>query len=98
MIQRALDDDLEHRPARFVGSIGMMAREWGGILKATERAEYRRLQRAGGIFEHYVTEGDGLRQAAAERIPVYDVKGANAERQAAQFREVTEEFMTQCPA
>ena len=50
------------------------------------------------IFEHYVTEGDGLRQAAAERIPVYDVKGANAERQAAQFREVTEEFMTQCPA
>ena len=98
MIQRALDDDLGHTPARFVGSIGMMAREWGGILKATERAEYRRLQRAGGIFEHYVTEGDGLRQAAAERIPVYDVKGANAERQAAQFRKVTEEFMTQCPA
>ena len=98
MIQRALDDDLEHTPARFVGSIGMMAREWGGILKRTERAEYRRLQRTGGIFEHYVTEGDGLRQAAAERIPVYDVKSANAERQAAQFREVTEEFMTQCPA
>lgn len=98
MIQRALDDVLDHTPTRFAGAIGMMAREWGRILKATERAEYRRLERAGGVFEHYVTEGDGLRQAAADRVPVYNVKGANAERQAAQFRELTQEFMRRCPA
>jgi chromosome partitioning protein len=97
MMQRALDDIPAHRPTEFKGAIGMMAREWGGILKATERAEYRRLERAGGIFEHYVTEGDGLRQAAANRNAVYNVKGANAERQAQQFRALTEEFLTRCP-
>jgi chromosome partitioning protein len=97
MINRALDDIPPHTPTRFAGAMGMMAREWGGILKATERAEYRRLQRAGGIFEAYITEGDGLRHAAANRNPVYNVKGANAERQAEQFRQLTEEFITRCP-
>ena len=76
MMERALGDDLQtHTPTRFAGAIGMMAREWGRILKATERAEYRRLERAGGIFESYITEGDGLRQAAANRNPVYNVRG-----------------------
>lgn len=97
MIQRALGDLPSHTPTRFAGAIGMMAREWGGILKATERREYRRLERAGGIFESYVTEGDGLRQAAANRNPVYNVSGANAERQAQQFRQLTEEFIRRCP-
>ncbi len=97
MIQRALGDLPTHAPTRFAGAIGMMAREWGGILKATERREYRRLERTGGIFEFYVTEGDGLRQAAANRNPVYRVSGANAERQAQQFRQLTEEFMRRCP-
>jgi chromosome partitioning protein len=78
--------------------MGMMAREWGGILKRTERTEYRRLQRAGTIFESYVTEGDGLRQAAANRNSVFNVKGANAERQADQFRQMTTEFIAKCPA
>jgi chromosome partitioning protein len=97
MIQRALGEPISHTPTRFSGAIGMMAREWGSILKATERAEYRRLQRAGGIFDSYVTEGDGLRQAAANRNPVYNIKGANAERQAQQFLQLTEEFMKRCP-
>ena len=97
MIQRALGDLPAHTPTRFAGAIGMMAREWGGILKATERREYRRLERAGGIFESYVTEGDGLRQAAANRSSVYLVSGANAERQAQQFRQLTEEFIRRCP-
>jgi chromosome partitioning protein len=97
MIQRALGDLPARTPTRFAGAMGMMAREWGGMLKATERAEYRRLTRAGGVFENYVTEGDGLRQAAANRNPVYNVKGANAERQAQQFRALTTEFIARCP-
>lgn len=97
MIQHALNDLPESKKTQFVGAIGMMAREWGGILKATERREYRRLERSGGIFQAYVTEGDGLRQAAANRTPVYNITGANAERQASQFRQVTEEFLNKCP-
>lgn len=97
MMQRALDDVPAHPGTEFKGAMGMMAREWGGILKATERAEYRRLERSGGIFRNYVTEGDGLRQAAANRNSVYNVKGANAERQAQQFRALTDEFLTRCP-
>ena len=81
----------------FSGSIGMMAREWGGGLKQTEQTEYNRLRRTGGVFENYVTEGDGLRQAAAGRMPVYDVTGANADKQSDQFIALTKEFLAQCP-
>ncbi|MGH7436534.1 MAG: ParA family protein [Polyangiaceae bacterium] len=87
----------DYQPTQFAGSIGMMAREYDGGLKATERTQYSRLKRSGGIFENYVTEGDGLRQAAAARCPVYDVSGANAEKQAHHFREVTREFLARCP-
>ncbi len=97
MIHRALGELPTHTPTRFAGAIGMMAREWRGTLKATELLEYRRLKRAGGIFETYITEGDGLRQAAANRNSVYNVPGGNAERQAAQFRQLTQEFMRRCP-
>lgn len=98
MMRRALDNAPEHQATRFAGAMGMMAREWGGILKRTERTEYLRLQRTASIFESYITEGDGLRQAAADRVPVYDLTGANAERQASQFREMTKEFIVRCPA
>ena len=96
MLRKAVEGLEDRPPIKFVGAIGMMAREWGGILKWSEQAEYRRLAASGGIFENYVTEGDGLRQAAAGRIPVYNVRGANAERQAGQFKAVTAEFMQRC--
>jgi chromosome partitioning protein len=97
MISRALDPVPPYTPTEFAGAIGMMAREWGGMLKLTERAEYRRLERTGAVFRNYVTEGDGVRQAARDRITVQDVAGANAARQAAQFRAITVEFMERCP-
>lgn len=97
MIQAALQEIAEYQPTNFAGAIGMMAREWGGILKWSERAEFRRLQRTCGVFDNYITEGDGLRQAAASRCPVYDIAGANAEKQAAQFKALTNEFLTRCP-
>lgn len=86
-----------HKPTQFAGSIGMMAREYGGGLKYSESAEYTRLARLGPIFDNYVTEGDGLRQAALQRTAVYFVSGANADKQAGQFREVTREFIRRCP-
>ena len=97
MIAAALGEAADYKATTFAGLIAMMAREWGGILKATERSQYRRLAMSGGIFKNYVTEGDGLRQAAANRCPVYDVGGANADKQASQFLDVTGEFLIRCP-
>jgi len=97
MISAALGEPKDYTPTMFAGAIGMMATEWGQMLIASQRAQFRRLKMSGGIFDNYVTEGDGLRKAALERCPVYDVGGANAERQADQFRKVTEEFLTKCP-
>ncbi|RIK81233.1 MAG: ParA family protein [Planctomycetota bacterium] len=84
-------------PTAFSGAIAVMAREWGGMLIGTQRTEYRRLQQSCGIFREYVTEGDGLRQAAVQRCPVYDIAGANAEKQAHHYRRVTQEFIERCP-
>ena len=96
MIKRSVDD-FEYSDTEFSGSIGMMAREWGGTLKQTEQSEFIRLRRTGGVFAAYVTEGDGLRQAAAERVPVYDIHIANAEKQSDQFRALVREFLEACP-
>jgi chromosome partitioning protein len=96
MIQTSVQG-VQYTPTQFSGSIGMMAREWGGDLKWSEQVEYNRLRLTGGVFRGYVTEGDGLRQAAAQRIPVYDVSGANADKQSGQFRALTNEFMQVCP-
>jgi chromosome partitioning protein len=97
MIKAALGNVGDYRPTEFAGSIGMMAREWGGILKSSERLQYHRLAAAGGIFKTYVTEGDGLRQAAEQRCPVFFVQGANADKQADQLRELTKELIVRCP-
>ena len=97
MVRRAIGNLEDHEHTIFAGAIGMMAREWGEILKQTERTEYRRLQQAGGIFENYVTEGDGIRQAAAARNDVFQIGIANAQKQADQFRAIIEEFLVKCP-
>jgi chromosome partitioning protein len=75
MMRRGLQEDIDHNDTVFAGTVGMMTREWGGNLKLTEEQEYNRLRRTGPIFRAYVTEGDGLRQAAAARIPVFDLRG-----------------------
>ena len=97
MIRNSIDDVLEYVDTKYAGAIGMMAREWDSDLKQSEQLEYNRLRRTGGVFNNYVTEGDGLRQAAANREPVYKVSGANADKQAHQFRRITEEFIDRCP-
>ncbi|MDP2899287.1 MAG: ParA family protein [bacterium] len=97
MIVRAVGPVPGYIQTRFAGAIGMMAREWGGILISSMRPQYRRLAASGGIFQNYVTEGDGLRQAAARRSPIYNIDGPNAERQKSQFRAITEEFLVRCP-
>jgi len=96
LIRSSIEDELQYSDTIFAGSMGMMTREWGGELKRTENLEYNRLRRTGGVFENHVTEGDGLRQALIERLPVYDVSGDNANRQAGQLRRLTEEFLETC--
>ncbi|HTT79175.1 MAG TPA: hypothetical protein VMF86_05805, partial [Stellaceae bacterium] len=91
-----LQQNIDHSDTIFAGTIGMMAREYNG-LKLSEAIEYNRLRRTAPIFDAYVTEGDGLRQAAAARIPVFDVSGANAQKQSRYFRDVTNEFLQRCP-
>jgi chromosome partitioning protein len=96
LIKVGLNEQIDFEDTEFAGSIGMMTREWGGELKNTEALEFNRLKRTGPIFDTYVTEGDGLRQAAAARVPVYDVSGANADKQAVQFRALADEFLKRC--
>src|SRR3546814_18767638 len=72
--------NVDYEDTQFVGSIGMMAREWGGELKQSEQTEFNRMRRTGGVFKNYVTDGDGLQQASESRMPVYYVSCANAEK------------------
>lgn len=97
MIRSGTGVEFDYDDTDFSGSIGMMARDYAGGLKNTEALEYNRLGRTGPIFDEYITEGDGLRQAAAARAPVFDIAGANADRQSAQFRRLAEEFLRRCP-
>ncbi|AZL75982.1 ParA family protein [Pseudomonas oryziphila] len=97
MIRRSLGVEDNYRDTRFSGAMGMMAREYAEVLKQSEQLEYNRLRLSGEIFENYVTEGDGLRLAAAQRQPVYDIVLANAYKQSDQFRALTREFMQVCP-
>ena len=85
--------DRTYSPTSFLGAVGMMCREYGATLKYSEQLIHNRLYRTTGIFDSYVTEGDGLRQAAQSSKPVYDVPGANAQRQSDQFRAVTTEML-----
>ena len=97
LVARSIEGGVDYSDTVFAGSIGMMAREWGGRLKYTELIEYSRLSRNGGVFENYVTEGDGLRKALLEHRPVYDVYGGTAEKQSDQFQRLTEEYVRKCP-
>ena len=95
-IQTALahaNTDRVYSPTSFLGAVGMMCREYGAALKYSEQAIHNRLSRTTGVLASYVTEGDGLRQAAQASQPVYDVTGANARRQSDQFRAVTNEIL-----
>lgn len=97
LVKSSLEDELVFEDTIFSGSIGMMAREYGGDLKWSEHIERNRLIATGGVFDNYITEGDGLRQALLERKAVYDVTGTNASKQAYQFRRLAEEFLVKCP-
>ena len=96
MVRSHMDVKFEYTKTKFSGSIGMMAREYGGDLKHSEKMEHNRLRYNGFVFKTYVTEGDGLRKALIERCPVYDLNDANAKRQSEQFRTLVEEFIEKC--
>ena len=83
----------DYKETKFLGAVGMMCREWGEELKLSERTIFRRLRLTTGILNTYVTEGDGIRQAAARRITVYDVDGANARKQSEQFQRLIDEIL-----
>lgn len=97
LMKATIAENLIYTPTIFSGAIGMMAREYGGAPKQSESDELQRLRRAGPVFTRYVTEGDGIRLAAQERCPVYDINGANAAKQADQFQKLTLEFLKKCP-
>lgn len=77
----------------FLGAAGMMCREYGGGLKYSEHLIFNRLRRTTGILDAYVTEGDGIRQAAANGTTVYDTDGLNARKQSGQYRRLIEEIL-----
>jgi chromosome partitioning protein len=92
-----IEPTLSYRPAVFAGAIGMMIREYNSEPKQSELEELRRLRRATVVFESYVTEGDGVRRAAQERVPVFDISGSNAAKQSQLFEDLTAEFLAKCP-
>lgn len=97
MINSTMPKKVSYKPTIFAGSIGMMAREYDGELKETERSEYAKISSSSKIFKNYVTEGDGLRQAARDRCTVFDISSANADKQSLQFNRITSELIKQCP-
>lgn len=89
---------------KFAGAIGMMAREYDGDLIYSMKQQYNKIKslhrdnnnKQDGIFVNYVTEGDGIRNAAAQRLAVFDMDGNVAEKQSAQFIAVIKEFIARC--
>ena len=85
--------DHDYEDTSFLGALSMMCREYGGSLKYSEQVIYNRLRRTTGIFDSYVTEGDGIRVAAAPGCPVYDLNFENAVKQSDQLRDVVSELL-----
>ena len=83
----------DYEDTEFMGAAGMMCREYGGGLKYSEQIIFNRLRRTTGILDTYVTEGDGIRQAAANGTTVYDTDGPNARKQAEQYERLIDEIM-----
>lgn len=81
---------------KFIGAIAMMAREYSNELIFTMNVEYSKLNRLYGVFENYITEGDGVRVAANQYTPVYYIDGDNADKQSSQFKALTREFIRKC--
>lgn len=83
----------QYEDTEFLGAAGMMCREYGGGLKYSEQIIFNRLKRTTGILDSYVTEGDGIRQAAANGTTVYDTDGPNARKQAGQYKRLIHEIV-----
>lgn len=79
----------------FAGAIAMMTRTYAESLIYSQNMQYIKLKQI-GIFKNYVTEGDGVRNAAANHIAVFDEDGPNAELQSNQFKGVIKEFLQRC--
>ena len=88
-----VDGAQNYTETEFMGAAGMMCREYGGSLKYSEQGIFNRLQRTTGILDTYVTEGDGIRQAAANGTTVYDTDGSNARKQDKQYRHLIKEIV-----
>lgn len=83
----------DYEETEFLGAAGMMCREYGGGLKYSEQIIFNRLKRTTGILDTYVTEGDGIRQAAANGTTVYDTDGINARKQSEQYKRLIDEIL-----
>ena len=83
----------DYDDTEFLGAAGMMCREYGSGLKYSEQIIFNRLRRTTGILDTYVTEGDGIRQAAANGTTVYDTDGLNASKQADQYKRLIDEII-----
>lgn len=86
----------QDKKTTFVGAIAMMAREYAEDLIYTMQQEHSKIDKFYGVFNNYVTEGDGIRTAARSYVPVYDVDGENANKQSEQFKALTREFIRKC--
>ena len=94
MANELLDRQNPIESTKFMGAIGMMCREYRETLKYSEQVIFNRLRRTSKIFKAYITEGDGIRQAAESSNSVFDLNFYNAQKQSFQFRAVAEELIS----
>ncbi|PEM44308.1 ParA family protein [Bacillus toyonensis] len=85
----------------FGGIIFNMVDEYGGRPKATHNETIQMVtsQHNGKVFDHYITDGDGISAAASVNLPVYSYDHLprsrdNAKKQADYLERLVDEFLT----
>ena len=72
---------------------GVNRKDLARIYNCSHITIYNRLKRTTGIFKNYVTEGDGIRQAAEQGVLVFDISSQNAQKQSEQFKDFVIELL-----
>lgn len=91
----------EYTETKFGGVVFNMVDEYGGGPKQGHRQIMRNMENQledGALFEHYVTDGDGISAAAQMNLPVYAYQDLprshqNAEKQSQYLERVVDEFV-----
>ncbi|MFH1034334.1 MAG: AAA family ATPase [Pseudomonadota bacterium] len=96
--------DVPYEQTEFTGIIFNMVDEYGGGPKDTHRKTIQSVsvQHPGKVFDHYLTDGDGISVASENNYTVYSFKhlpksNQNAEKQSAYLNNIVDELLLRIP-